>query len=62
MGNNLYAKPLAKSKLFPLESLSTFIEFSYLYEIFIQWRPVMTCTETGYCKSPLILLSRFERA
>ena len=31
MGNNLYNKPLAKSKLFPLESLRTFVGFTYLY-------------------------------
>ena len=29
----MYAKPLAKSKLFPLESLRFIIGFSYLYEI-----------------------------
>ena len=33
MGNNLYNKPLAKNKLFSLESLRTFIGFTYLYVI-----------------------------
>ena len=33
MGNNLYNKSLAKNKLFPLESLRTFIGFTYLYVI-----------------------------
>ena len=34
MGNNLYNKPLAKEKkIFPIDSLRTFIGFTYLYVI-----------------------------
>ena len=33
VGNNRHAKPLAKTKLFPLESLRNFIRFFNLYEI-----------------------------
>ena len=34
MGNNLYDKPLVKSKIFPWSHFALNIGFSYLYEIF----------------------------